>query len=90
MGEDGFLRAVTAKDIADALDRFPPGGGTTRVRCVNVIGPSAYSFYGPVACRDRERFVSGSKNGLWDGAEAQLIPAEWRLRVVGGQAAPPE
>ena len=22
-GEDGFLRAVTVKDIADALDRFP-------------------------------------------------------------------
>jgi len=39
---------------------------------VNVTGHSAYSLYGPVVCRDRERFVSGSKDGLWDNPVGDL------------------
>ena len=35
---------------------------------MNVTGPSAFSLYWPVDCRDRERFVSRSKDGLWDSA----------------------
>jgi hypothetical protein len=47
------------------------GDGTTRVRCANVTGPPVFLVYRSVVCRYRKRFVSGSKDGLWDVAVAE-------------------